>query len=78
MTSESRTAGAQNSRKVLWMMLAMGAAIMVAVTAFGPLESAVSRAPYGLLGGASFAGGMALKLWWDSRRGRTPRTAPPR
>ncbi len=35
----------------------LGLAIAAAVTLFGPLDTALDRAPFGLLGGASFAFG---------------------
>jgi hypothetical protein len=54
--------------RMLVVPAALGLAIAVGVTVIGPIDTAIDRAPYGLLGGASYAfGGLAA---WAVRRWR--------
>jgi hypothetical protein len=53
--------------RMLVVPAALGLAIAVAVTLIGPIDTAIDRAPYGVLGGASYAFGgfvaWAIRRW---------------
>jgi hypothetical protein len=59
-----------SDRRMLAVTATLGAAIALAVTIVGPLDTAIDRAPYGLLGGVAYAVGGVLGLAirrWRSR-----------
>ena len=68
MSSGPSAPPARPDRRMLVIPAALGLAVAVAVTLIGPLDTAIDRAPYGLLGGASYAfGGLVA---WTIRRWR--------
>ena len=59
---------AKPDTRMLVVPAAFGVAVAVAVTLIGPVDTAMDRAPYGLMGGASYAfGGLVA---WEIRRWR--------
>ena len=68
MSSGPSAPPARPDSRMLVIPAALGLAVAVAVTLIGPIDTAIDRAPYGLLGGASYAfGGLVA---WTIRRWR--------
>jgi hypothetical protein len=69
MSSGPSAPPARPDRRMLVVPTALGLAGAAAVTFFGPIDTAIDRAPYGLLGGASYAFGGWVA--WMIRRWRS-------
>ena len=68
MYSGPSAPAAKADSRMLVVTASIGVAIAAAVTLIGPIDTAIDRAPYGLLGGVSYASGGVLA--WTIRRWR--------